>query len=76
MTLERFDRLEEGISRVLGMCEGLKHENMALKEAVIEKEAEIRELSSRLKRLDKEKTTVREKVDTLLDRLDALIQGA
>ena len=58
------------------MCEELKDENRALKEAVVEKQAEIRELSSRLKRLDKEKTTVREKVDTLLDRLDALIQGA
>ncbi|MBI5237586.1 MAG: cell division protein ZapB [Deltaproteobacteria bacterium] len=76
MALERFDRLEEGISKLLGMCEGLKHENGALKEAVVEKEAEIRELSIRLKRLDKEKTTVLEKVDTLLGRLDALIQGA
>ncbi len=76
MALERFDRLEEGISRVLAVCEGLKDENRALKEAVVEKEAEIRKLSDRLKRLDKEKTTVLEKVDTLLGRLDALIQGA
>lgn len=76
MALERFDRLEEGISRLLGMCEELKDENRALKEAVVEKQAEIRELTSKLKRLDKEKTTVREKVDTLLDRLEALIQGA
>ena len=36
MDLERFDRLEEGISRLLGMCEELKDENRALKEAVVE----------------------------------------
>ena len=76
MVFEKLERIEEGINRLLEGYEGLKAENIELKDSIGAKDSEIEELREKLKRLDKEKALVKEKVETLLQKLDSLIQGA
>ncbi|MBI5902635.1 MAG: cell division protein ZapB [Deltaproteobacteria bacterium] len=76
MALEQFERLEIGVEQVLKRCEELRAENARLKDAIEAKGAEVEDLKAKLKRLDREKVQVKEKVDTLLTRLDGLIQSA
>jgi predicted nuclease with TOPRIM domain len=76
MALDNFDRLEEGLGRLLTEFEALKAENRGLKEVLKAKEAEVDTLNDKIGRLDKEKGLVKEKVDTLLEKLEGLIQKA
>jgi len=76
MALDNFDRLEEGLTRLLSDLETLRAENRGLKEVLRAKEAEVETLNEKIGRLDKEKGLVKEKVDGLLERLEGLIQRA
>lgn len=76
MSLEGFDKLEEGLGRLLKIQEGLAAENQELKDSVGLKDLEIEELREKLNALEEEKKLVKEKVDVLLGRLEGLIQGA
>lgn len=75
MALEKFDRLEEGLERLLSNYEFIQAENRRLKDVLETKDTEIEALREKVLKLDKEKGIVKEKVDTLLGRVDALIQG-
>ena len=76
MALEQFEKLEIGVERLLKRCEELMAENAGLKDAIEAKGVEVEGLKEKLKRLDKEKVEVKERVETLLSRLDGLIQSA
>ncbi len=76
MPFDKFEKLEEGIGRVLKSYETLKAENSGLKEALEARDKELEELRERVKKLDREKAQVREKVDTLLEKLHGLTQSA
>lgn len=76
MALENFDKLEERINLLLDEYERLQAENRLLKQALESKNLEIEDVKDKLKRLDREKGIVREKVDGILSRLESLIQGA
>jgi len=71
--LGRFQRLEERILRLLEVNAGMAAENEAMRVALADKVREIEELKEQIERLDKEKGVVKEKVDTLLARLDSLV---
>lgn len=71
--LGRFERLEERILRLLDVNAGMAAENEAMRVALADKAREIEELKERIERLDREKGAVKEKVDTLLARLDSLV---
>ncbi|MBI2413081.1 MAG: cell division protein ZapB [Deltaproteobacteria bacterium] len=76
MAIERFDRLEAGISRLLESNELLQAENRSLRDSLELKERGTDELKEKIRKLEAEKALVKEKVDTLLTRLDGLIQNA
>lgn len=76
MALEQFERLETGVEQLLKHCEELRVENARLKGAIEAKGAEAEDLREKLKRLDREKAEVKGKVETLLSKLDGLIQRA
>ncbi|MFQ5736298.1 MAG: cell division protein ZapB [Thermodesulfobacteriota bacterium] len=76
MALEKFDRLEEGLGRLLFSFENLQSENLELRDALEAKELETRALKEKMARLEEEKLRVRKKVDTLLSKLDGLTQSA
>jgi len=76
MDMERFDRLEEGLGRLLMTFESLRTENLELKDSLEAKELETLVLKENIARLEDEKLRVKKKVDTLLAKLDGLIQSA
>ncbi|HEY4708439.1 MAG TPA: cell division protein ZapB [Thermodesulfobacteriota bacterium] len=76
MALDNFDRLEEGLTRLLAAYETLASEKDGSSEALAAKDREIAELKTKLKKLEAERDGIREKVDVLLEKLEGLIQGA
>jgi chromosome segregation ATPase len=72
----KFEELEEKLERILSGTDTIDVENRRLKDSLKAKEAEIRSLRKRLKRLDRDKGEAAEKVDSLLTRLNGLIQKA
>ena len=68
--------LEESLKRLLASVESLKAENSEIKDALGLKDLEIKGLKDRLRKLDREKGVVKERVDQLLKKLDVLVQGA
>jgi len=76
MDMERFDRLEEGLGRLLMTFESLQSENLELKDSLEAKDLEALALKENIARLEDEKLRVKKKVDTLLAKLDGLIQSA
>ncbi|MBI1910882.1 MAG: cell division protein ZapB [Deltaproteobacteria bacterium] len=76
MMIDNFERLEEGLSRLLTSYEGLKSENRDLKQSLDAKDQVIAELQEKVKKLDSERAKVKDKVDSLLGKLDSLIQIA
>lgn len=76
MTLDKFERLEEGLTRLLAAYETLSSEKEGFKEVLASKDLEIDELKTKLKKLEAERDEVRDKVDGLLEKLETLIQGA
>ncbi|MDO8427106.1 MAG: hypothetical protein Q7T24_06300 [Deltaproteobacteria bacterium] len=75
MALDKFDKLEEGLGRLLKNYEVIKAENLNLANAIRAKNQEIEELKEKVKRIDRERLLVKEKVDTLLAKLDSLMQN-
>lgn len=73
--LEKFERLEDEIKRVIGSYEALKAESESFGEVIKAKDMEIASLKERLAEVEGEKNLVRERVDTLIDNLDGLIEA-
>lgn len=76
MALDKFQRLEEGLNRLLAGYEGITASNRDLMDSLAAKDLLITELKEKISRLEGEKDQVREKVDGLLSRLEGLIQNA
>ncbi len=76
MALDKFERLEDGLSRLLEAYEALSAENRELLASQGPKEEELAALREKVSRLEKERDQVRERVDGLLARLETLMQGA
>jgi predicted nuclease with TOPRIM domain len=74
--LPGFTELEKKLNLLLNAYDSLKCENTRILESLEGKKKEVEELKERLKRLEREKGLVKEKVETLLERLDCLTQGA
>ena len=71
--MEKFDILEEKISRLIDSYSGLREEKTALEERLAEKDLEIQKLKERISLLSREREVAREKVEGLLNRVDRLI---
>ncbi len=76
MPFESMDRLEAGITRLLDEHAGLTAENSDLKEALEARDRRIEELNARLDSVQMERSQVRERVETLMGRLDGLMHNA
>lgn len=76
MALDKFEKLEEGLSRLLAAYEALSAENREINAVHGSKDEEIAALKEKIARLEKERDQVRERVDGLLLKLETLMQGA
>jgi len=71
--MEKFDVLEEKISRLIDSYSALREEKTVLVERLAEKELEIQKLKERISLLSREREAAREKVEGLLNRVDRLL---
>jgi cell division protein ZapB len=76
MALEKFERLEAGLSRLLAEYEALSAENREILASQGSKDQEVAALREKVAKLEKERDQVRERVDGLLAKLETLMQGA
>ena len=76
MELAVFEQLEKKIEKLIEQCAELKQENKRLTEALNSKDKEIESLHVKFEKFGKEKGLIREKVETLLERVEGLIQTA
>jgi len=74
MEFGMFEQLEQKVEKIIERCGELTKENEKLTEMLRSKEEETESLTRKLEKLGKEKGLVREKVETLLERLEGLIQ--
>jgi chromosome segregation ATPase len=73
MEMEKFDILEEKISRLLDAYSSLREEKAVLGEKLAEREGEIQRLNEKISLLSREREAARQKVEGLLSRVDRLI---
>jgi len=71
--MEKFDLLEEKISRLIDSYSAQQEEKTVLGERLAEKELEIQKLKERISLLSREREVAREKVEGLLNRVDRLL---
>ena len=76
MELAVFEQLEKKVEKLIAQHAELKEENKKLAEILSLKDGEIEGLNSKLEKLSKEKGLVKGKVETLLERVEGLIQTA
>lgn len=76
MELAVFEQLEKKVEKLIVQHTELKEENKKLAEALSLKDSEVEGLNSKLEKLSKEKGLVKGKVETLLERVEGLIQTA
>jgi prefoldin subunit 5 len=76
MEVAVFEQLEKKTEKLIEQCVDLKQENKKLTEALNSKDKEIESLHVKLEKFGKEKGLIREKVETLLERVEGLIQTA
>lgn len=71
--VDKFDVLEERITRLVEAYSTLRDEKVSLGEKLAEKELEIQKLKERVSYLSREREVAREKVEGLLARVDRLL---
>jgi|GEM_PF-3565333 cell division protein ZapB len=76
MDKQLFDIIEEKIDRAARRIEELTRENLALKQAIQEKEEVIRNAQTRIDTLEEEKELIRGKVDGILEKINRVLEEA
>lgn len=65
-----FDAIEQRITELVGVVQRLKQEKEAMAGQLEKKELEIRELGRKMEELMRERNEIRERVDSILSRLE------
>lgn len=74
MELAVFEQLEKKVEKIITLNVKIKEENKKLADVLNLKNKEIESLQSKLDKISKEKGLVKDKVESLLLRLEELIQ--
>jgi len=70
-----FNTLEQKLELVLSKVSALQEANLALQKALGEKEQALKEAEAALARVDRDRDTVRERIDKILNRLKIIDTG-
>jgi septal ring factor EnvC (AmiA/AmiB activator) len=70
-----FTTLEQKLELVLSKTSALQEANAALRQALGEKEQALKEAEAALARVSRERETVRERIDKILNRLQIIETG-
>ena len=75
MVTDLFNTLEQKLELVLSKVNTLQEANEALQKALGEKEQALKEAEATLARVSRERETVRERIDKILNRLKIIDTG-
>ena len=75
MVTDLFNTLEQKLELVLSKVNALQEANAALQKALGEKEQALKEAEATLARVSRERETVRERIDKILNRLKIIDTG-
>ena len=75
MVTDLFNTLEQKLELVLSKVNTLQEANAALQKTLGEKEQALKEAEATLARVSRERETVRERIDKILDRLKIIDTG-
>ena len=75
MVTELFNTLEQKLELVLSKVNTLQETNAALQKTLGEKEQALKEVEATLARVSRERETVRERIDKILNRLKIIDTG-
>jgi hypothetical protein len=70
-----FNTLEQKLELVLSKVNALQEANVALQQALGDKEQALKEAEAALARISRERETVRERIDKILNRLKVIDTG-
>lgn len=71
--LDKFDVLEEKIAQLVDAYSTLRNERTVLGEQLAQKDLEIQKLKEKVSQLSREREVARQKVESLLSRVERLI---
>lgn len=75
MVTDLFNTLEQKLELVLSKVNTLQEANAALRKTLGEKEEALKEAEATLARISRERETVRERIDKILNRLKIIDTG-
>lgn len=75
MAIELFDLLEKKLENILNQFQSLKADNLALAKSLQEKEQALNEALLTIDKMGKERDLVRQRIDQLLNKVEALSAG-
>lgn len=76
MEFDKLDVLEQRLGRLIEDYTALKSENKKLLTELEEKNKELSKLMEDRRRMDTEKGLVRERIDSILEKIEGLLQDA
>jgi phage regulator Rha-like protein len=75
VAIELFDLLEKKLENILNQFQSLKADNLALAKSLQEKEQALNEALLTIDKMGKERDLVRQRIDQLLNKVEALSAG-
>jgi hypothetical protein len=75
VAIELFDLLEKKLENILNQFQSLKTDNLSLAESLQEKEQALKEALLTIDKMGKERDLVRQRIDQLLNKVEALSAG-
>lgn len=75
MVTDLFNTLEQKLELVLSKVKALQEANLALQKTLGEKEHALKEAETALARISRERETVRDRIDKILNRLNIIDMG-
>jgi hypothetical protein len=75
VAIELFEILEKKLENILNQFQSLKSDNLALAKSLQEKEQALNEALLTIDKMGKERDLVRQRIDQLLNKVEALSAG-
>jgi hypothetical protein len=70
LLMQQFEEIEQKVERLIAICSSLEADNTHLKNTVASLESELHGKSEALAKYSEERTTIRSKIVTLLEKLE------
>lgn len=74
LLIQQFEEIEQKVERLIATCKSLETANINLKNVINSQEADLHDKSITVQSLSEERATIRSKIDTLLVKLENIVE--